>query len=34
VRGILRMNPLVEKPRLGGAEAGCHEKNLVSDTTD
>jgi len=25
---------LVEKPRLGGAEAGCHEKNLVSDTTD
>jgi len=28
------MNPLIEKPRLGGAEAGCHEKNLVSDTTD
>jgi len=25
---------LFEKPRLGGAEAGCHEKNLVSDTTD
>jgi len=30
-RGKLWMNPLFEKPRLGGAEAGSHDRHGLSD---